>query len=56
MATVTYGKYYLLQTYYGKCNYGKNIYGKSIMAIESNTVVFDTFMNIVLHEVYRVTH
>jgi len=53
MATVTYGKYYLLQTYYGKCNYGKNIYGRSIMAneTESNTVVFDTFMNIVLHEV-----
>ena len=25
MATVTYGKCYLYQPYYGKCNYGKSI-------------------------------
>ena len=28
MASVTYGKCYLWQMYYGKCNYGKCIYGK----------------------------
>ena len=31
MTIVIYGKCYLWQTYYGKCNYGKSIYGKSIM-------------------------
>ena len=35
MAIVTYGKWYLWQMYYGKCNYGKNIYGKNIMANET---------------------
>ena len=35
MASVTYGKCYLWQTYYGKCNYGKSIYGISIMANET---------------------
>ena len=46
MATVTYGKCYLWQTYYGKCNYGKSIYGKSIMAYnvtEPKLIVFDCF-------------
>ena len=32
MASVIYGKCYLWQTYYGKCNYGKFICGKSIMS------------------------
>ena len=35
MANITYGKCYLWQMYYGKCNYGKNIYGKNIMANET---------------------
>ena len=35
MASVTYGKCYLRQMYYGKCNYGKNIYGKNTMANET---------------------
>ena len=35
MASVIYGKCYLWQIYYGKCNYGKNIYGKNIMANET---------------------
>ena len=35
MASVIYGKCYLWQMYYGKCNYGKNIYGKNIMANET---------------------
>ena len=35
MASVIYGKCYLWQMYYGKCNYGKSIYGKSIMAHET---------------------
>ena len=35
MASVIYGKCYLWQMYYGKCNYGKSIYGKSIMANET---------------------
>ena len=35
MASVIYGKGYLWQMYYGKCNYGKNIYGKNIMANET---------------------
>ena len=32
VASVTYGKYDLWQTYYGKFNYGQFIYGKSIMS------------------------
>ena len=28
MASVTYGKCYLWQMYYGKCNYGKNLMAK----------------------------
>ena len=35
MASVTYGKCYLWQMYYGKCSYGKHIYGKNIMANET---------------------
>ena len=35
MASVTYGKFYLMQMYYGKYNYGKNIYGKNTMANET---------------------
>ena len=35
MASEIYGKCYLWQMDYGKCNYGKNIYGKNIMANET---------------------
>ena len=55
MASVIYGKCYLWQMYYGKCNYGKNIYGKNIMANEtepadlvslsSNSIEFHNFGN-----------
>ena len=38
MASVIYGKCYLWQMYYGKCNYGKSIYGKSIMANETEPI------------------
>ena len=38
MASVIYGKCYLWQMYYGKCNYGKNIYGKNIMANETEPI------------------
>ncbi len=39
MASVIYGKCYLWQMYYGKCNYGKSIYGKSIMANETEPAI-----------------
>ena len=39
MASVIYGKCYLWQMYYGKCNYGKNIYGKNIMANETEPTI-----------------
>ena len=39
MASVIYGKCYLWQMYYGKCNYGKNIYGKNIMANETEPFI-----------------
>ena len=38
MASVTYGKCYKWQMYYGKCNYGKNIYGKNIMANKTENI------------------
>ena len=47
MASVIYGKCYLWQMYYAKCNYGKSIYGKSIMANEtepSETPVLFSFL------------
>ena len=40
MASVIYGKCYLRQMYYGKCNYGKNIYGKNIMANETEPFIY----------------
>ena len=40
MASVIYGKCYLWQMYYGKCNYGKSIYGKSIMANETEPIKY----------------
>ena len=43
MASVIYGKCYLWQMYYGKCNYGKNIYGKNIMANETEPYMFCYF-------------
>ena len=48
MASVIYGKCYLWQMYYGKCNYGKNIYGKNIMANETEPAICrpETFLDI----------
>ena len=46
MASVIYGKCYLWQMYYGKCNYGKNIYGKNIMANETEPYQQVTSLNI----------
>ena len=44
VASVTYGKCYLWQTYYCKFNYGKFIYGKSIKSnvIEPKLALFGT--------------
>ena len=42
MASVTYGKCYSWQMYYGKCNYGKNIYGKNIRANETEPFINET--------------
>ena len=47
MASVTYGKCYLWQKYYGKCNYGKSIMANETEPIflhysELGTYVVDT--------------
>ena len=34
MVSVTYGKCYLWQKYYGKCNYGKSIMAKVLWQME----------------------
>ena len=50
MESVTYGKCYLWQMYYGKCNYGKNIYGKNIMGNETEPIIHNnTYTQLVKH-------
>ena len=55
MASVTYGKCYLWQMYYGKCNYGKNIYGKNIMANETEPRRYQIQLLILCSKCHTVT-
>ena len=48
MATVTYGKCYLWQTYYGKCNYGKSIMANETEPAQQTKYVLPTYSYYVL--------
>ena len=45
MINCNYGKCYLCQTYYGKCNYGKSIYGKSVNANVTEPLIEHHYLN-----------
>ena len=47
MASVTYGKCYLWQRYYGKCNYGKDI-----MANETEPISHKVYKGTVVNRTY----